>query len=295
MKALRITPGKIKLYGVFGYPLKHTLSPPMHQAGFNQLKLSSFYLPLELPLNNFRNLMKNKKDIILDGFNLTVPYKQTVMPYLDSVSKEAKLIGAVNTVIKKNNRWCGYNTDASGFITSLKEGLKWAPRGKRVVVIGAGGASRACIYGLCEKGVKEIVVLNRTLSKAKALVRDFQKLFKKVRFSVCTKADKELLAQCDLVVNATSLGLKAKDKAVLSKSVIPKAKRGQLAIDLIYNPEVTPFLKSMKSKGWKTLGGLGMLLHQGAQAFQLWTGKKAPVKQMRTALEQSLKGLSSRT
>ncbi len=293
MKPQRIAPGKIQLYGVFGFPLKHTLSPPMHQAGFDSLKLSRFYVPIELKETYFKKVMSKKKQLLLYGFNLTVPYKQTVMPYLDRISPEAKAIGAVNTVVKKNSQLWGYNTDAYGFMQSLSEGLKWKSKGKSVLVLGAGGASRACVYGLCEAGVKQITILNRTVSKARTLCRDFGMRFKKVEFvSGALKNNtslKELISNNDLIVNTTSLGLKASDKTIVQNKFFPKAKKSQCVVDLIYSPSETPFLKIAKTKGWKTLNGLGMLLHQGSKSFEIWTGKKAPVRVMEKALTQAIK------
>ena len=288
----RITPSNFKLYGVFGFPLKHTLSPVMHQAAFNKLKLSSFYLALELAPNDFNRLMSLKKNILLDGFNLTIPHKQIVMPHLDSVSREAKLIGAVNTVIRKGNRFAGENTDAYGFSKSLSEGLNWKSKGKTVLVLGAGGASRACIYAFCRDGVKNIVILNRTISKAKTLAKFFKRQFPKVRFAVdvfTSKNISELLPDVDMVVNATSIGLKRGDSAL---AAFPKSVGKQFAVDLIYNPAETPFLRAARRAKWQTLNGLGMLLHQGAKAFELWTGKKAPVEVMRKALHGRIASVS---
>lgn len=290
----RITPSTFKLYGVFGFPLKHTLSPVMHQAAFNKLKLSSFYLALELAPNDFKRLMALKKNLLLDGFNLTIPHKQIVIPHLDSVSREAKLIGAVNTVVRKGNRFSGENTDAYGFSKSLSEGLNWNSKGKTVLILGAGGASRACIYAFCRGGVKNIVILNRTIAKARALAKFFKRQFPKVRFAVDSFTSKNiswLLPEVDMVVNATSIGLKRGDSAL---AVIPKASGKQFAVDLIYNPAETPFLRAAKRAGWQTLNGLGMLLHQGARAFELWTGKKAPIGTMKQVLDRALSSRGGR-
>ncbi len=282
----RITPANFKLYGVFGFPLKHTLSPAMHQAALEKLRVPGFYMALELAPKNFKKLMV-QRNLLLDGFNLTVPHKQIVIPFLDSVSREAKLIGAVNTVIRKNGRLLGENTDAYGFMKLLRAELGWKSKGKTVLILGAGGASRACIYALCADGAKEIIVLNRTVAKARTLVSVFKRQFPRVRFQARALVSREVrnaLLEAGLVVNTTSVGLKPSDNPVVKKGDFPRAKGNRFAVDLIYNPPQTPFLRLARSAGWKTANGLGMLLHQGARAFELWTGKKAPVEVMKRAL-----------
>ena len=278
---MRITPSSFKLYGVIGYPLKHTLSPAMHQAAFRHLVLPCFYLALELRPADFRRLMARKKKILLEGFNLTVPHKQIVLPYLDQVSPEARAIGAVNTVIRRGPKWIGENTDAYGFLKSLRDKARWNSRGKNILILGAGGAARAAVYALCRDGARQITILNRTLAKAQALATDFGRQFPKVKFAVGPLAVRNLLKDVSLVVNTTSVGLKSGDR-LIRKSDFPRARGIQWAYDLIYNPSETHFLKSAKQAGWKTLNGLEMLLHQGARSFELWTGKPAPIDVMRS-------------
>lgn len=292
-KNARITPDNFKLYGVMGFPLKHTLSPLMHQAAIAKLGLRAFYAALELDSHSFLKLMRKKRQLLLDGFNLTIPHKQIVLPYLDSVSREARAIGAVNTVIRKGSRWVGENTDAYGFIRLLRE-TGWTAKGKSVLILGAGGASRACVYALCREGAKEAYVLNRTVAKAKALCRHFQKLFPKSEIAAgALNPDRirEILSNVNLVVNTTSVGLERTDKPVIADKDWPAGGPIRLAVDLIYNPSVTPFLRAAKQAGWKTRNGLGMLLYQGARSFELWTGKPAPLEEMRKAL---LHGCESR-
>jgi len=290
----RIAPSSFKLYGVFGFPLKHTFSPAMHQAAFDKLGIPCFYLALELDPKNFRQVMTQKKKLLLEGFNLTVPHKQIVKPYLDSLTFEARAIGAVNTVIRKGKLWIGENTDAYGFLKSLEE-VHWKSKGKTVLIFGAGGASRAVIYALCRSGARRIVLLNRTVSKARALAKYFTKFFPKTRFEV-RPFEKQVigktLREVDIVVNTTSVGLKRADSPLVLNGDFPRAKGNRLAVDLIYNPSETPFLRSAKRAGWKTVNGLGMLLHQGARSFELWTGKKAPVDIMRKALHGCMSRIS---
>ncbi len=298
-KLSRVIPGKLKLFAVLGYPLKHSLSPVMHEAGFERLKLFSHrYLALELNPNSFKKFINSKKSLLLDGFNLTIPHKQTVIAYLDKITPEAKMIGAVNVVFRRGKRWVGDNTDAYGFIKSLRMEVNWRSKGKTALIFGAGGAARACVQALCKDRIRQIIILNRTFSKAHELTIFFRKNFPKIKFQALPlKAGKtrQLLKDADLVVNTTSLGLKKSDAAVLEiKDFLqPRAIKGKgIAVDLIYNPSVTPFLRNARRAGWKAVNGAGMLLYQGAKSFELWTGKKAPVKEMKKALQSALKDLT---
>lgn len=248
------------------------------------------YLVFDFSENVFKKTMRALSKIPLKGFNLTVPYKQTVIPYLDWLTDSARAIGAVNTVYRFGKKWYGTNTDAEGFWLSLKKEWNWKPKGKTVLILGAGGAARAVLYALASRGVKTIAVSNRTESKAQELIFDFEKQFPKTRFFSTAVNSKKDLAAFDLIINTTSLGLKKADKDVLSTALIPSAKEGRkYFVDLIYNPAETPFLHAARKKGHFTLNGLPMLLYQGARAFEIWTGKKAPIETMRSALIQALK------
>jgi shikimate dehydrogenase len=280
-----------KLFGIFGCPLSHTLSPAMHEAAFRKLGLNANYIVLELSMQAFQKLMRKPSKISLSGFNVTVPYKETVMKYLREVRPEARAIGAVNTVYRQGKRWVGTNTDMEGFLLTLKKDGLLRPLGKRAVVLGAGGASRAVVYGLSKEGAREILVADCFPEKARKIMSDMKKLFPRVSYHAVlagTEKVKEAVQKADVIINATPLGLKSKDPRVIPDSWIPKAgDKRKIFMDLIYNPSVTPFLRAAKKKGHKTLNGLGMLLYQGAQALECWTGQKAPVREMRQALLQA--------
>ncbi len=281
-----------KLFGIFGNPLSHTLSPVMQEAGFEKIGLKAFYAALSLDPQSFRKVCKNLPGLILDGFNVTVPYKQAVMPYLDGLTPEAKAVGAVNTVFRKHQRWLGTNTDVYGFTASLKKDGLFQARGKTAVVFGAGGAARAVLYGLAEKGIKLVFLVNRDKARAEKLASEFKKIFPATFFEAVSekKIVKAVMSGADLVVNATSLGLNPQDSPVVDAGMIsPAGKRPKLFFDLIYHVQETPFLKMAKAKRHKVLGGLGMLLFQGVKAFELWTGQKAPEKVMRKALEDAVR------
>jgi shikimate dehydrogenase len=296
-----------KLYGIFGYPLSHTLSPAMHEAAFRRLGIDAHYIVLESTPADFKKLMRQPSGLSLSGFNVTVPYKETVMKDLDGIRLEARAIGAVNTVFKQGKRWIGTNTDMEGFLTAIMKEGGFRPSGKKAVILGAGGAARAVVYGLSREGIREILMADCFPQKARKIASDMRKLFKWVNYRAAmagTPEVKEALQKADVIINATPLGLKPQDPKVVPESWIPRAGRARgtprgraskrsnrgsmLFMDLIYNPAVTPFLKMAKKKGYRTLNGLGMLLHQGARALELWTERKAPVGVMRRALLNAL-------
>jgi shikimate dehydrogenase len=280
-----------KLYGIFGHPLSHTLSPAMHEAAFLKLGINANYIVLELVPAAFKKLMKRSSGLSLSGFNVTVPYKETVMSYLDSVRPEARAIGAVNTVFRQGKRWVGTNTDMEGFLMALMKDGGFRPTGKKAVVLGAGGAARAVVYGLSRAGIREILIADCFPEKARKIAQDMQKVFKRVVYravSSGTPEVKEAVQKADVIINATPLGLKPQDPRVIPEDWVPKG-GAKFFMDLIYNPATTPFLISAKRKGHKTLNGLGMLLYQGARALEHWTGRKAPVEVMRRALLDALK------
>ncbi len=283
-----------RLFGIFGYPLSHTLSPAMQEAGLRHYGRKDSYLVFELSLENFRKTMKSLGSILLDGFNVTVPYKQTVIPYLDGVTEKARWIGAVNTVYRTKGKWLGTNTDADGFVRSLKEDGRFRPKGKTVLLLGAGGASRAVSYGLAREGAKRIFVTDVCEEKAEEVTRHFRPIFPRTDFVKIGESPvrlKEVLRGADLVINATTVGLKPADPPVIPEAWIPAAKKNKRIFfyDLIYHPSRTALLRAAARKGHRTSNGLGMLLYQGASAFECWTGEKAPVSVMRKALKKALK------
>lgn len=258
----------------------------MQEAAFRALGIKAFYLPFEVRPGEFRRLMAKTKRLLLDGFNVTVPYKERVLRYLDRLSPEARSIGAVNTVVRDAKGWQGFNTDEAGFLDSLVAEGRFRPRGKTVLVLGAGGSARAVAYGLARQGARRIILANRTLTKARRIVSRYQKLFPRVQWESRTLKEK----WCDtgtisLVVNATSVGLRSDDPALISPREFP---RRTLFVDLIYQPSETRLLRLARRSGHRTLNGMGMLLCQGARAFQLWTGRKAPVAVMRKTLQSEV-------
>ena len=270
----------------------------MQEAAFRYLGLQAHYLSFELDPRQFKGVMRALHRILLDGFNVTVPYKGQVLAYLRQLSRTARALGAVNTVFKRGGRWIGANTDVPGFTASLERDAKFSTRGKKVLVLGAGGSARAVVYALCQKKARVIRIANRHLSRARQVARNFSRLFPEVALEIISQSSLDLrqaVRDSELVVNATSVGLKPGDPSLLASEAIPRAKGKNriLFFDLIYRPAETPFLKAARRLGHRTQNGLGMLLYQGAQSFELWTGRKAPVPVMRKALISALKGTAT--
>lgn len=282
-----------RIFAIFGHPLSHTLSPQMQEAGFAAIGLKAFYTVCDIRPSAMTAAFKGVFRFLLDGFNVTVPYKQTVMRFLDEITPEAKTVGAVNTVFRRAAKWIGTNTDVYGFLKSLQTEGRFKPQGRRALVFGAGGAARAVIYGLASQKIRHVAIANRHAGRARNLIRDFKKLFPNTKFEVVSLEKRKLklaVEHADLIVNATSVGLKVKDLSLIDSSLIPRAgARKKLFFDLIYHIPETAFMKAARRRGHRSVGGLGMLLFQGTRAFEYWTGRKAPVAVMRRALLNGLK------
>ncbi|MEW6585052.1 MAG: shikimate dehydrogenase [Nitrospirota bacterium] len=265
--------GRTRITGIFGFPIEHTLSPAMHNAAFEALGLDYCYVPFLVPPDLLGDAVRSIRALGIAGVNVTVPHKEKVMLLLDEVDEEASFIGAVNTIVNAGGRLKGHNTDGRGFMQSLAEkGI--SVKGASVLIIGAGGAARAVGYYLCGKA-GGVFIHGRTKDKVERLVRDLGK----IRSNAELVEDLSGIGRFDLVINATPLGLKDSDPMPLSADLLTK---GQIVCDLIYRE--TALLREASKKGCVTVNGLGMLLWQGVEAFQLWTGKRPDVEVMRQAL-----------
>ena len=275
-----------KLFGLVGYPIGHSLSPHMHNVAFKKLNINAAYLPFQIKPNKLREGIDALIETGVSGFNVTIPFKSRCIKYLDSIEPVAKDIGAVNTVVVKKDKLIGYNTDYLGFLMSLKEDLKFIPRKKKILILGAGGAARAICFGLCKEAAKSIYVYDIIDKKAKQLVSSAKKSFEDIEIVACQKKDiKDIIKSIDLIVNCTPLGMNKKDLLPIDAKLLHK---GLKLYDVVYNPLKTALVIAACKKGIKASNGLGMLLYQGALAFELWTGKKAPINLMKKELISNL-------
>lgn len=279
--------GTTKIYGILGHPITHTLSPTMHNAAFEAARLDAVYLPMPVAPDNLEKVLEALPCAGVLGVNVTLPHKQTILSMMDHLSEEANLVCAVNTVAFKDGKSYGFNTDGAGFLKSLEEDGKFKAKGKKVLILGAGGAARAVAVALAQTAVRQLLIYNRTRDRAELLAKHIAHHFPYCSVEVLEEyqtRSREDLELIDLVVNTTSLGLKRNDPIPISPIFFRK---GILFYDLIYHGE-TQWLKAARKMKMRTLNGLGMLLFQGALSFEKWTGKKAPIAVMRNALKKQI-------
>ncbi len=278
--------------GIIGYPLGHTISPAFQQAAFDFCKIDARYVVWETPRETLAHRVQSMRGRDILGANVTVPYKEAVGVWLDSLSDAARQTGAVNTIVNRNGRLEGHNTDIAGFLRALKEQSGFDPAGKRVLLLGAGGAARAVAYALKGAGVASMTFANRTAERAQRLMDalDIGSI------SEAVPLEQDALHRhdgWDLIVNCTSVGMwhsAAEGQSPLPAGLIPP---GSLVYDLVYNPAETPLLREAAKAGARTLGGLPMLVYQGAEAFSLWTGREAPVQVMFDAARKALASMTA--
>ncbi|MBN1405364.1 MAG: shikimate dehydrogenase [Candidatus Omnitrophica bacterium] len=271
---------KLKIFALIGYPIGHTLSPYMHMRAYAKLNISAIYIPLLVEPEKLKETINALKRSRIDGFNVTIPFKTACMKYLDCTDKFASMIGAVNTISITNNKLTGHNTDASGFLKALKQELKFNPKNKSCLVVGAGGAARAVCFALAKERARKIFITDVIKSKAVSLAGNVKKYFPKCEIST-TPGE-----AVDLLVNATPAGMKKSDKLPIDAKILQK---GLKVYDLVYNQSPTKLVKKARQKGLIAQNGLSMLLYQGAEAFEIWFKKKAPVDAMRKALNKQAK------
>jgi shikimate dehydrogenase len=279
--------GQTRIVGIFGDPITHTRSPAMQNAAFRARNLPYIYVPFWVRSPDLAKAVQGIRACNLVGINATVPHKEQIVRYLDTISAEADLCGAVNTVVNRDGTLFGDNTDGRGFLVSLQErGV--SPRRQEVVLIGAGGATRAVLASLIRAGSARITIVNRTLGKAQALVRSYRTLSKTqlAALPLDTLQDPILLKNAAIVVNCTSVGLHGEAFPALAyKATL----RNCLFYDLLYRPTLTSFLHQARIAHRPILDGRRMLLHQGALAFSLWTQMPAPLEVMDRALNRALR------
>jgi len=262
---------KTRVYGVIGYPVKHSLSPVFQNALIRYAGINAVYLAFEINPEELKKAFEGFKALKVKGINVTVPFKEEVIPLLDYVDDTAKEIGAVNTVKFENGKALGYNTDWIGFLKSLKSVVPEV-KGKRILILGAGGASKAVIYALVKEGAK-VFIWNRTKEKALKLSRRFP--------LEVVNSPEDVINEVEVIVNTTSVGLKDTDPEIFNYDLI---KKEHTVVDIIYKE--TKLLKKAKEKGAKTLDGLPMLLWQGIEAFKIWNGCEVPYSVAERAIKE---------
>ena len=279
--------GHTRTVGIFGDPIAHTRSPAMHNAAFQALGLPYVYLPFHVRPADLLKAVHGVRALGLLGLNVTVPHKERIVRYLDSLSPEAELCGAVNTVVNQDGQLFGDNTDGRGFLNSLQE-AKLSPRGIEVVLIGAGGSARAVLVSLIRARCAAIRIVNRTQANARKLVRTYRRTgeTRLEALPLDSLRDPAVVSGVRLVINASSVGLHDDEFLPLAYTA---TQAGCLFYDLLYRPDRTPFLRHARAAGRPVMDGRRMLLHQGALAFSLWTGRPAPLEVMDRALRRALR------
>jgi len=280
--------------GIIGWPVSHSVSPQMHNRAFLELGLLNWsYVPMpvhDAPKSRVGEAVLGLRALGFRGANVTVPYKEMVLPYLDRLSADAQAIGAVNTiVVNANGLLEGHNTDGVGYINDLvNHGI--GCKGLRAIMLGAGGSARAIAYGLLSHDVKRLMLLNRTKAKADEIASHFRPRFTDAQIdadSLTKESFTQALSSADIIINTTSIGLNNKDEELPFLADMSFSS-SQIVYDIIYNPSTTALLTRAAACNARILNGLGMLVHQGALSFEIWTGRKAPINAMH---EEAIKAI----
>jgi shikimate dehydrogenase len=279
----------LRFLGVIGYPLARSLSPAIQQAALDHARLDIEYQAWPTPPNGLQTRVSGLRGESVLGANVTIPHKEAVLPMMDEVDAIAARAGAVNTIVNRERRLHGYNTDVAGFLRALLEDARFEPAGRRVVIAGAGGAARAVVVALLEAEAGAITVINRTLSRAHRLVDDLRPFARVSELRALPQMYASwaaVMGSCDLLVNCTSAGAADFEE----KSPVPAdlIRSSMLVYDLVYHPAETALMAAARERGAQVIGGLAMLVYQGAASFELWTEQVAPVEVMFEAAREAL-------
>ena len=282
--------GKTQLLGVIGNPVEHSLSPAMHNAAIANLGLDYVYLPFPIAAENLKTALDGFAAIGVVGFSITIPHKQAILPLLSEITPIAQAVGAVNTVVRKDNQWLGTNTDVDGFISPLQNyDHNWSRQ--VAVVLGNGGAARAVVAGLTQLGISQIHLLGRNLEKLEAFEQSWENSPLEVNLQVHEwKSLPNLLSQANLLVNTTPVGMYPRiGESPVTVEDMANLQPGAIAYDLIYTPNPTQFLQQAQQVGAIPIDGLEMLVQQGAIALKMWLQRDTvPVDIMRQTLQKQL-------
>lgn len=281
--------GKTKVLGILGSPVEHSLSPAMHNASIQALGLDYAYVPFHVEEEDLGTAVNGLRALGVKGFNVTIPHKTAVMPFLDKISPEAELSGAVNTVSSEKNSLVGYNTDGTGLLKSLREDLEFDPAGASVLLLGAGGAARGALAALCTAGISRVIIANRTGRRGLELMEHFIGKFSSISFGISSIEPMELetnLKSVDLLLNTTSVGMNGSAFTGINLAAMSS---GSAVYDMVYSPPETPLLAEAAKIGITRANGLGMLAAQGEAAFSIWTGIEPPPGFMRECLMNEMR------
>ena len=275
----------MKFAGIIGHPVSHSLSPVFQSAAFAACGLDVRYERWDTPPEALHGRVLRLCGPEYLGANVTIPHKEAVFPFLDELGGQSARVGAVNAIVNRAGRLFGFNTDGPGFVTALKNEAYFDPAGRTLLLLGAGGAARGIAFALAEARAAHIAIANRSASRAARLAADVAA----TGVDVSVADETRDLSRYDCVVNATSLGMHNSAGAGLLACDPSSMRPGALAVDIVYTPELTPFLRAAEASGARTLPGLPMLIYQGALAFELWTGVHAPVDVMFEAARTALR------
>ena len=280
-----------RVFGVMGFPISHSLSPVMHNVALQALDLDALYAPFEVPPHHLGKVLWGLHAAGVEGLNITVPHKEHILRYLRraDVTAQAWALGAVNTLVRRGGRFVAYNTDVEGFRRALAEELCVDCRNQRVLLLGAGGAARAVGRALVSMRPRAIYVANRTATKTARLVRWLQQCSPSGTIEAVVfdrEGLAELLPRIELLINATSLGLRASDPLPVDPATIHKR---LVVFDLVYRAPTTSLVQTARRRGALAVDGLAMLVYQGAESFRLWWRREPPIAVMRRAVEHALR------
>lgn len=273
------------IYGVIGYPVAHSLSPLMHNREFQALQLDHYYTAFNIHPDHLEKAIESVRILQIHGLNVTIPHKVKVINYLDEIDEEARLIGAVNTIINRDGHLIGTNTDGEGYLRSLLP-IVDSLQTKKVILIGAGGAARAIATTLARHGVQALDVANRTVEKAEELVTHISRFADGKALTL--KDAEEHLGNYDIIINTTPVGMSPNVEEVPIR--LDHLKKNAVVSDLIYNPLKTKLLQQAEEKGAIIHNGVGMFVYQGALAFQKWTGIEPNIERMMDTVIKKLGG-----
>ncbi|WP_323735493.1 shikimate dehydrogenase [Methanosphaera sp. ISO3-F5] len=279
--------GKTKITGVIGHPIEHSMSPPMHNNAYKQLNMDYVYVAFHVQPENIEKLINSSKTLDIKGLNVTIPHKTTIIPYLDEIDETAEKIGAVNTIQFKNGIAKGYNTDGIGAIKSIQEHTTL--QDKNILIIGAGGASKAISFTLINENINSLTIANRSQNNAENLINNIKKQteFTNINYQQINNVD-EILNQTDIIINTTPIGMYPNHQ-VKPPIKTDNINNKHVVMDIIYNPLETQLLKQAKENGATTINGTSMLINQGLESFKIFTGKEATYESFEEALLGQLK------